>query len=213
MKPVRLLKNVAAAMAMALLTLAMACTITVDPGDTSPPTLSVVLNAANNLNAHYMDTGESLEGNIDPDRVFRVEPRTDAQNVQLIFIGSDGQSGISRLDGETRVDFTCHTGVLGGQLVSDEKSAWFSNSYFERTPPGEETSSSHIEVVQFSYEDLWQRGNCSTWGQIINVDSGRITDIRAEYSGIAFNNSVPASPGTRISGRFEVAGGPVDIAN
>jgi len=194
-----------------ILVISTACSsIMVDPNDNTPPTLSVSLVGASSLNARYTDNDERIEANINTERHFRISPRRDAQRVQLLFTAQDANSGISQIRASLEFSFTCHARVAGGP-VSKEARATISDSFFDRTPPGESTPETRVLLVEFSYEDLWRRGNCTNWDAIINVESGSLTNIQINYSGTAWNNSEPASPGVEINGRFSADDSRVDV--
>jgi hypothetical protein len=196
-----------------IVVLSTACSsIMVDPNDSTPPNFSVSLVGASSLSAHYTDNDERIEANIDTERHFRVSPRRDAQPVQLLFTAWDANSGISQIRASLEVSFTCHASVLGG-TVSKEARTTISDSFFDRAAPGESIPEARVVLVGFSYEDLWQRGNCTRWDAIVDVESGRLTNIQINYSGTAWNNSEPASPGVELNGRFSADDGRVDVGS
>lgn len=195
-----------------LLLLAACGTVTVNPDDSTPPQLTVSLVNGRALDAHYDGSSDVVDGAVDTSRSFAVRPRNDRHKVQLMFSAKDAQSGISQLRASMDVSFTCGASVPGNPPnVSKEAHASFNDSYFGRTDGGMTASVQRIVLVEFSLEDLWRKSDCSTWGQYVDVNNGRISNIHVSYSGKAWNNSQPASPATGVSGEFSSSGGRVDL--
>lgn len=186
--------------------------IEVQPDDRTPPSLTVTLVAASALDAVYTDDGTPVGSPLETARAFHVSPARDNQPVQLLFAARDEESGISQIRGEIEVNFTCRARVAGGD-VTKEAAARFSAYDFDRTPPGAETIPLEPLLVEFDIEDLWRRGGCRNWDQIVDVDNGQVTGIRASYSGMAWNNAVPAGavPPAEVGGTFSVSNMRVDL--
>lgn len=177
--------------------------ITVNPGDTTPPAVTVSLVSPGSLNARY-DGGEAVAGVIDPARLFRIEPRSDAATVSVLAVARDDESGVSLVQLALQMTFTCNARVLGGP-VTQASGATFAETASERTPPGGETSADRGVGVSFRVEDLWRQGRCTEWGQVTQVNQGSLTNIQVEYTVQAVNNTAPATGTTWVRGRFTIA--------
>lgn len=177
---------------VALALASVACPIEVDPVDGSAPELSVSLVDAQGLSAHYTDgSGEPIEAVIDPDRPFTIAPRNDRAPVTFVFTARDGQSGVSQLVAQVAADYTC--GASGTLVQGERKRAGTTVTDRAGSPAagGEEVSDRVFTSVSFTVEELWRRGDCTRWGQIIEHGSGTITDVTLELSANAANNGSP----------------------
>lgn len=177
--------------------------VTVDPDDMTPPEIRAVLVSASQFDAQY-DSGELIEGLLDPSREFSINVSSDRRQIQVLFSATDMQSGIRRLNATLAVSFTCQASVSGGPVESEESVTFFSDPFLVPADPGDVVSEGTAVTVGFNMEDLWRKGFCSTWGQIINVNTGTIANVRVEYTAAAQNNAqLPISEITSdLSGQF-----------
>lgn len=209
--PPRLL--VLAVFALGVLLLASCTTIVVDADDSSPPEFIVTLVNASSLDAAYT-TGarEEIRGQIDTSQPFHVTASRDRQSIQLLFTAVDQQSSIRSLRASLEASFHCATRVIGGD-VSKDATATFSEDSLTPADPGDEVSDRRAIGVDFTLEDLWRRGGCTTWDAFSDVNSGRLSNIEVQYSATATNNSRPAGPsGTaNVTGKFTVANASVNL--
>lgn len=186
----------------------------VDSSDTTPPELAIVLAIPENINASYTDTADendTFEPLIDTSREFNVEPQNDSQQITLIFRASDEESGVSQIRAQLEVSFRCSATVLDRPMLREVTRIIFSDDFFERAEPGDETDVMRLVSAGFSYEDLWQRGQCTRWGGVLNVGRGRLSNIQVKYRGRAWNNSVPSGEPSEVVGQFAVADGDVNL--
>jgi hypothetical protein len=208
MKTLSMLTTSAALLAVA----GCAPAITVHPEDTSPPVIRATLVSPGQLRAAYEDGIEpnAINENIDPDRVFRVTPATDAVRVTLLFTAQDDESGISSLSGSIGLTFTCIP--ILPSLGSRPGRTSFSDRWTGPAAGGASVPPYHTIGVSFNLEEAWERECARNWGEgphaIEYIRSGRIVEIWAHYDGTAENNSASTSYGERhasVSGLFKVA--------
>jgi hypothetical protein len=176
-----------AALLAAVAALAGCRTITPDPADSTPPTLTI---------AQSSPRGGAVPASI--------ALASDRQRIAIVFGATDRESGISRGRADLTISFTCvyvATRTWNPRQTLVPRSLTFASSISGARP-----GPSSFAAASFSLEDLWREGGCTEWGQEINVHTGVIQSITARYSADAFNNAARPLRGTLAPGSFTVTG-------
>jgi hypothetical protein len=140
----------------------------------------------------FADTLEEVtyDNPIRSGRPFIVEPRSAREDTNLIPIARDRESAIRLMNTTIEVTFACDARVLGGNVYREARAS-FAASELTPDEAGTETKDTESLTLTFNMNDLWKRGNCERWGQVIDVRNGSISGIRGVVRSSAMNNALP----------------------
>lgn len=168
--------------------------IIVEVIDRSAPELGLAYTAT--TPARFPDGSTvTVDRPVMPGGSFIVQPARANETMNFIPVARDRQSAIRSQDATVEFTFTCSARVLGG-YVAREARAYFSGSQFTPDVDGEETKDTEGFVIGMTTTDLWKRGGCENWGQIIQVRDGTVRNIRGVVRASALNNAQPALRGS-----------------
>lgn len=162
--------------------------------DNTPPELGLMY--ASSPPARHPDGSQVTADNpIMPGGQFVIQPARARDTMNFIPVARDGQSAIRSQYATVTFSFKCTARVIGGWVEKDV----VASIYGSQTTPdaaGAETKDTEGVVMPTTMNELWQRGGCETWGQIINVRQGTISNIRGVVRASATNNAQPSLAGT-----------------
>lgn len=168
--------------------------IIVEVIDRSAPELGLAYTGT--TPARFPDgTTVTVDRPVMPGGAFIIEPARSTETMNFIPVARDRESAIRSQDATVEFTFTC-TALVPGGYVSKTARASFHGSQFTPDVDGEETKDTEGFVIGMTTTDLWKRGGCENWGQIINVRHGIIRGVRGIVRASALNNAQPALRGT-----------------
>lgn len=141
--------------------------------------------------ARFTDGREvTLDNPVMPGQTFTLQPARASETTTLIPVARDHESAIRSMSGVVELSFTCEAYVIGGWVTKDVRTSF---SDYQVTPDaaGAETKDTEGFTISYTLNDAWQRAGCDRWGQIIDVHSGRMRNIRGVLRSTAFNNAQP----------------------
>lgn len=175
----------------------IACgTVSIDPSDPTPPTLSLQLLGED---ATYNDDGSSVEGAVDFLRRPTVNSGSGNPRFSVLVSAKDEQSGVEVVSISLTLTGVCVYHYLGADVVDDFRVILSGRS--DPAVEGGEASVTGITAIGIQPEDIWQRSRCERDSIINDRARGRLDNLDARYYILSRNN---AGLETEQNGGFDI---------